>query len=402
MILKDIATAIKLSKEILIMKDYKLIGTVCEYNPFHYGHKYNLDKAKRHFNADYTVCVMSGSFVQRGDVAIYDKWSRAECAVKYGADLVLELPVYYTMQSAKNFCFGGVKVLNSVGADFLTFGSECGDIDFLKSVADVIKCEPEPFKETLKEELKKGVGYPSAIQKAIKGTLGCDYTLSPNDSLAVNYLIAIDELKSNIVPFTIKRENSYHDTLPGEEFASATAIRNMIFNNENHEKYAPLCDAPTHSIKNIESLILGYLRISTAEAFKNITGIEDGLDLRIIECAKKSGTLEQFYKNLSTKRYTDHRLRRAVLSCIMGINKSYTMDYIRPLAFNRNGAKILSDLKKNCPLTIISKTADFKPSKDSMFNLDIKATDIASLCSEDESGRFAGKDYTKSPIFIEN
>ncbi len=386
------------------MKDFKIVGTVCEYNPFHYGHQYNFNTAKRHFNADYTVCVMSGSFVERGDVAIFDKWKRAECAVRNGADLVLELPAYYVLQSAKNFAYGAVKILDLIGVDYLTFGSESGDIEKLKKVADIVYHEPECFKQSLKEELSKGIGYPSAMQTAISKALDAEYISSPNDILGINYLVALNELKSGIIPYTVKRENSYHSKNADTEFASATAVRDMIYRCEDYTQYAPKCDAVCHSISNIEEFILGYIRLKGLEdkdCFKNITGMENGLDLRIIQCAKDSSTLDEFFEKLSCKRYTDHRLRRAVLACMIGLNQSYKMDYIRPLAFNRNGAKILSHINKVCPLPVISKVADFEMSDESMLNLDIRATDIASLCSSDKSLRYAGKDYKISPIFAD-
>ncbi len=383
------------------MKNYKTVGTVCEYNPFHYGHSYNFNKAKKDLNADYTVCVMSGSFVQRGDVAIFDKWARAKCAVLNGADLVVELPCYYVLQSAKNFAYGAIKLLDSIGVDFLTFGSENGNLDYIKKVADILYNEPKEFKDELKKLLDSGMGYPYAMENAIKRIMGTDFSLNPNDSLGINYLNALKELKSDIIPYTVKRVNNYHLTDAEGEFASATAIRNMIAENIDSSKYAPVICEPTYSLNNIEALILGHLRILPGDKdFSGISGMENGLDIRIMECAKKSTSLKEFFKMLSCKRYTDHRLRRAVLCLILGIENGYKMDYIRPLAFNKNGAKILKDIKESCSLKIISKTADFDLKPDSMLNLDIKSTDLASLCCNDKKKRYAGKDYSISPVFI--
>ena len=384
------------------MKNYKTVGTVCEYNPFHYGHSYNFNKAKKDLNADYTVCVMSGSFVQRGDVAIFDKWTRAKSAVLNGADLVVELPVFYVLQSAKNFAYGAVKVLNSIGVDYLTFGSESGNLDYLNKVSDVVYNEPQEFKDELKKHLDGGMGYPFAMENAIKKIIGKDFSLNPNDSLGINYLNALKDLRSDIIPYTVKRVNNYHSSDIAGGFASATAIRNMIYENTDYTDYAPEVNEPTYSLNNIEAFILGHLRIlPDGKDFSGILGMENGLDARIIDCAKKSTSLKEFFEMLSCKRYTDHRLRRAVLCLILGIESGYKMDYIRPLAFNRNGAKILKDIKESCELEIISKTADFDLKPESMLNLDIKATDIAALCCNDSKLRYAGRDYSISPIFVD-
>lgn len=384
------------------MNNLKTAGIVCEFNPFHYGHKYIIEYAKNNLNADAVICIMSGSFVQRGDTAVFDKWSRAKTAVQNGADLVIELPVYYVLQSAQKFAYGAIKILNDLNCvDMLAFGSENSNMDLLNKISDLLYAEPEQFKSVIKDELKKGGGYPYAIDTAIKKSIDGNITLMPNDRLAINYLTALKKLNSNIQPAAIKRNNLYHSDIADNLFASATAVRKMIANKEDFSKFAPnYNNVCIYDIKNIESLILGFFRTVKADAIKNTVGFEDGFENLVIRAARKSRTLNEFYDMLTSKRYTNHRVRRAVLCALLGISGEFTADYVRPLAFNKTGAKILSAVKANSHLPVIAKTADFNINKHSMLNIDIRATDIASLCAQDINYRIAGKDYITSPALV--
>lgn len=384
-----------------MIDNLSVAGVICEYNPFHNGHLYQIESIKKS-GYDFVVCVMSGSFVQRGDLAIYDKWERAKTAVENGADLVIELPAYYVLQSAQNFAHGGVKILDSLGyVDALVFGSESDDGKKLVKMADVIVEETEEFKTILSKSLKSGDGYPKAYEKAISASLGEEITLLPNDILAINYISQIKKLGSSIVPVPMKRMGDYHSkSHPDGSFASATEVRDMINKGLDITDLVPdTCDT-TFSLLNIESFVLGVLRSKTESQLENIPGMEQGLARRIITCAKESSTLDEFFSSCTTKRYTKSRIGRITLSILLDISAYSTLDYLRVLAFKSDSSNLLSEIKKKCPLPLVTKVADFVPGEKSMFRYDILSTDIASLACSDISKRKSGRDYITSPVIV--
>lgn len=384
-----------------MINDKKVAGIICEYNPFHNGHKYQIDKTRADTGCEYVVCAMSGSMVQRGDVAVYDKWSRCRSAIAGGADLVIELPAYYVLQSAQNFAHGGVELLTGLGVvDILSFGSESGDTEALDKTANALVSESDDFRRALEKALSSGMGYPAAVQEALAYVV--KEPLMPNDILAVNYLTAIKKMNSPLMPYVLKRNVPYHgETASDESNASATAIRGMICRGEDYSDYVPcLNKAPTYDIHNVQNLVLGYMRLCKPQNLKDITGMEDGLENRLISCAKAASDLDEFFASAVSKRYTAHRIRRVVLSSLMNMTPGRKLDYIRVLGFNGKGRELLAEIKKKSNLTTVTKTADFKPCDDSMFEFDILATDLAALCCNDKSKRSAGADYTTSPIII--
>ncbi len=380
----------------------KVCGIVCEYNPFHNGHKYQIEQTRR-LGYDYVICAMSGSMVQRGDVAIYDKWFRAKTAVENGADLVTEIPAYYVLQSAQNYARGAVGLLDSLGiVDGLSFGSESGDIHLLSKIADILCDEPPIFKSALAAALQKGLGYPAACESAISETIGkAQVSLNPNDILAVNYMSELKKIGSAITPVAVTRSGGYHDTAPlSPDCASATAVRKLIADGKDISAYVPGISNERYSLSRIESLILGSLRLADAASLDDIAGIEPGLANRIVSCAKSCATLDEFFAACTSKRYTAHRIRRAVLCALLGIKQGGVTDYVRVLAFSENGKKLLAQIKKNSSLAIVTKTADFSPGERSVFRFDIAATDIAALCCDFSEKRKSGKDFTTSPLFV--
>ncbi len=384
-----------------MIDNLSVAGVICEYNPFHNGHLYQIETIKKS-GYDFVVCVMSGAFVQRGDLAIYDKWERAKTAVENGADLVIELPTYYVLQSAQNFAHGGVKILDSLGfVDALVFGSESDDGKKLVKMADVIGEETGEFKTILSESLKSGDGYPKAYEKAISASLGEEITLLPNDILAINYISQLKKLGSSIVPVPMKRKGDYHSkTHSHGSFASATEVRDMINKGLDITDLVPdTCDI-TFSLDNIESYVLGVLRSKDEHQLKNVPGMEQGLARRIITCAKESSTLDEFFSSCTTKRYTKSRIGRITLGILLDIDGDSILDYLRVLAFKSDSSNLLSEIKKKCPLPLVTKVADFVPGEKSMFRYDILSTDIASLACSDILKRKSGRDYITSPVIV--
>jgi len=361
-------------------------GIVCEFNPFHNGHKYLIEQTREKTGTDAIVCVMSGSFVQRGDVAVFDKWQRAEMAVKNGADLVVELPVSSVLQSADKFADGAVSILSSLGAKGLAFGAECERLELLKEIANVRANESEEYKKVLKDALDAGKGYPAACEEAIKACIKDvdSDAFGPNSTLAVSYIKAAIDKGNNLDFCAVKRIGDYHSTDLSVRYPSATAIRENLLKEGRSDVY---------DIKRLETLILGKFRSSSEKEIGDICSMEDGLALRMIKAAGEVTTLEEFIAKCVTKRYTAHRIRRVMLCTLLGIKEYETPRYARVLALNEKGAGILKQAKER-DIEIITKIN--KNNIPDMLRKDILSTDIAALCV----GGKAGMDFTKSPVVL--
>ena len=333
----------------------KTAAIICEYNPFHYGHKYQLEQT-RAAGATHIVCVMSGNFTQRGDVAVYDKHIRARTALENGADLVLELPTKYSLSAAEGFARGAVGIIEALGCvDMLSFGSECGDIEALKEAAGA--AEFAHNSEELKELMRKGSSYPAALAQTVKQYYTddvCDLLSSPNNTLGIEYIKALDDIGSGIEPYTISRSGAEHDSNEGNSgFASASLIRRRILCGEDHSQYAPVTDAPHADIKRLETAILAKLRTMRPDDFNAVYDAAQGLGERLCKASRRACTLEELYFLTKTKRYTLARIRRAVLCSFLGVDKKMLYEppaYIRILGMNGKGREILAAAQCGLPM----------------------------------------------------
>lgn len=380
-------------------------AVICEYNPFHNGHKYQLERIKQ--NSDAVICIMSGDFVQRGDIAVFDKFQRAKAALLSGADLVIMLPVCYSLASAELFAQGGVHLCNSLCiVDRLYFGSECGDIKKLISASEILLSEPQAVSAKIKQLLKTGMNYPSAKTCAYEGLIDDDILSEPNNILALEYIKAIKKLNSKIEPVTIKRNAAgHHDIAATDKIASATAIRSLIYNGNEYNNYIPdnaykiFCNLTPAKLSSLDSVLSYVIRTKSIEEIANINDVGEGLENRIkssVSCCSGFCEISEYVK---TKRYTLTKINRILLSLIMGIDKNTPKsapDYIRVLGMNDKGAKLLSMIKSRSDLPIITKTADFKGFNKS-FEYDMLAADLYSLSVGKSC---CGTDYKKSPIKI--
>ncbi len=368
----------------------KTAGIIAEYNPFHNGHKYHIEETRKLTDAEGVIVVMSGHFVQRGEYAICDKWSRAKMAIKGGADLVVELPAVYSCQSAEYFARGAVSILESLKCNYLSFGTEAENTEEIIKIAEYLKNPDEKFRKTLEESLKKGASYPKALSDA----LGNDTVNTPNNVLAIEYLKQIKNMK----PVGVKRQGSLHD---GK--GSASDIRAKINANENAENLMP--DTSTVIFGNAlkanceiyEKLVLYKLRTINADELKNVPDVNEGLENRIIQMSHKATTLDELLELVKTKRYTMARIRRILTNALLGITKEDIIkspEYIRVLAMNKKGMQILSDLRDNTDIPIITKVADAP--KSAMLEADVRATNIYSLLTNTPSMA----DYTTSPVIL--
>ena len=368
----------------------KVAGVISEFNPFHNGHRYLIEKIKSE-HADCVVAIMSGNFVQRGDVAITDKYERAKAALQGGCDLVVELPTIFALSSAERFAKGGVDIAKALSCDILCFGAENDDINKLTEIADVFS--DEDFKSKLKENLSAGEYYPKAVSYAIYSILGEEYAQAlsgANNTLAVEYIKALKN--TDISPVAIKRLGVEHDSdKTYKNIASATFIRSLIKENKSYSDYTDIELSDYADINELETAILYKLRTMSKDDIEKLPDVAEGLHNRIFECARKSNSLEEFYSNLKTKRYTLSRLRRIVVCALLNITKESTcgdVSYVRVLGMTQKGSTLL----KNCTLPIVCNFPnDYEKLDDkskALFDIDIQANSIYSLA------KVKSKDFT--------
>ena len=383
-------------------------GIICEYNPFHNGHKHHIEQTKESFGATHIVAVMSGNFTQRGDVAIVDKYKRTETALKNGVDLVIELPVAFSLASAEQFAQGAVFLLNSLGCvNMLSFGSECGNINLLKETAGAVCFARES--DELTSYMKNGMSYPAALQKAI-GKFYTDDVIetlaTPNNTLAVEYIKALDELASSIRPVTIKRKAAGHDSdlSTNPEIASASQIRKLLQAGEDISAFAPDCNfSNTASLANLETAILSKLRFMSRNDMEKTPNVLTGLDNRIYKAVRVSTNLNELLFLIKTKRYTLARIRRIVLSAYLGITKNDLKNnpsYVRILGMNGMGKEILSEAK--CELPIDTSLAQLAKKSDTA----MKQAKLEERCDNQYAislgkRQVCGLDYTAKPIILD-
>ena len=407
-----------------------VLGIIAEYNPFHNGHLYQLNSSKSITNSDYSIAIISGNFTQRGDVAIVDKWTRAQMALENGIDLVIELPTVYAISSAENFASGAVKILDSLGiVNFLSFGSECNDISILSQVTDVLIDEPPEYKTLLSHELDKGVSFPKARERALMMYLNdvrrfASVLSSPNNILGIEYLKALKRQKSPMQPITIQRKDSKYndDTIPTDsQFASATALRKLCATHHSDilQRFIPeasynlLSSAMENgnivkSLSDFDKLIIYTLRKMTTDEIANLPDVSEGLEFAIKSAVNQCNTVSELLSIINTKRYTQTRLQRIFLYAILGITKKdmqlskVTKPYVRILGFNDKGRELISEISKtNKKLTIISsvkKFMDSNPNKNlkQLLEKDIWATNVYTLGYEYDS--IGNLDYTHKLI----
>lgn len=283
---------------------------ICEFNPLHFGHKRLIDYAKTF--SDNVVCVMSGNFVQRGMPSCCNKYKRALHALMAGADLVAELPTVFATASAEDFALGGVKAANELRADFLVFGSECGDIDKLHKCVDKLKSDKVNAK--IHEELSRGASYPKAVAAACES----DIADKPNNVLAMEYLRALEKTNSRIVPMTLIREDNFN----GEPqlFASSSALRQRADLRGKYTFDFVARDINDKIEKRYCEFAVRFLSLAEANDLQNTAGISEGLQNRIFAADKTHG-FEKMIEEIKTKRYTRLKIQRIVLNTVLGIDK---------------------------------------------------------------------------------
>ena len=373
-------------------------GMICEWNPFHRGHAYLIDRLRRG-GATHIAAVMSGNFVQRGEAAVLEKRARARQALPCGVDLVVELPLPWAAAGAERFALGGIALLDALGADMVGFGSECGGIEPLKNASAALSSPS--LHGAMLDELNRGATFAAARQSAVGRLFGeetAGLLRDPNNILGIEYLRAIDRLGSSLTPVTFKRLGSAHDAEDGQgAFPSSRRIRSLLQSGRDCSRLMPM---PAHtvllreiesgrapaSLKYAERAVLARLRTMGEKDFAALPDLSEGLENRILSSARKATGLEELYSLAKTKRYPLARIRRIVLSAFLGLERSHstgTPPYLRVLGIGERGSEILHRAGEKAKLPIISRFSDLAALDEharSIALLESRAADLYALC----------------------
>jgi predicted nucleotidyltransferase len=427
----------------------KVLGIITEYNPFHQGHRLHIEKSLEASQADACICIMSGAFLQRGEPAIVNQWARTEVALNFGVDLVIQLPVSYSVRSAEYFAFGAIRLLEATKiVDFICFGSELGEIEPLKQIAKIIANEPTEVSKKIKASLSTGLSYPQARSQALVEYIKANQDEfkkssekyiqilnNPNNILGIEYIKALIQSESSITPLTIKREGEGYHSQEIRKLASASAIRKNLQENYNQNK--KLIDEKLKQVlpdkscavlenefnqqkgpifyENFSNSILTLLRRITHHDLKNFEDIIGGLENRIKDASIESSSLKELINLINTKCFTQTRIQRILTQILLNLDQT-TLDrfdrgggpqYLRVLGFNHKGRELLKLIKENSTLPLITKVANHYRSNQKtnsllqeMLSLDIKANNIYSLAYPNHNLRRGNIDFRKHPIII--
>lgn len=383
-------------------------AVICEFNPFHRGHKYLLDQMRRD-GCDCIVAVMSTSFTERGDVAVYSKFQRTRDALKGGADIVIELPVVWAVSSAQRFARAGCEIIKTLGCvDRVYFGSECGDVEMLKRAAEAT-LHPQVSAIT-KDLMTQGEYYPNALENAVREVFGgetAQILTSPNNTLGLEYIKSLAD--SHIEIRTIKRVGADHDTDDVvDNFASASKIRADILADKDSSHLLPEsntdCQNPAF-YEYGERAVLYALRKMCAEDFEKLPDVSEGLHNRIYEAVCRHNSIDEILTEIKTKRYTHARLRRILTCAVLGITKEHqnmSVPYIRVLGFSSNGELFLKQTMKTSSLPFIINVAGALDSLNDnardILDIEMKATNIRTVF--EKSPTECNQDFTNGIIKV--
>ena len=384
----------------------KTAGIVAEFNPFHNGHRYLIEKT-REAGATHVVAVMSGSFVQRGEPALFSKWERTEAALRCGVDLVLELPVPYALGSAERFAAGAVGLLRALGCvDLLSFGSECGDAELLRRAAAC--CLEAERGETMPSLLKRGLPYPAARQQAVAllDPEAARLLKRPNDTLGVEYAKAALRQGEPFPLMTVRRAAIAHDAgRPEGRFASASFLRGELAAGHDVDDYLPEGTRGIYTrgavTSRLERAVLWRLRGMTAAELACLPDVTEGLENRLYAVAQTAESVGGFLEAVKTKRYPHARLRRILWYAMLGIRaEDYAapLPYLRVLGFGPGGRAVLREAKKTARLPLVSDFPEVVTASERFALLEKAATDLRGLAVDPPER--CNQDYTKKLIVL--
>ena len=363
-----------------------IIGIVTEYNPFHNGHKYQIDTIKRMYPDSLIIVVTSSSFTERGEISFLDKWTKAKISLDMGIDLVIELPFVFSTESSDIFASSSIKLLNELKIDTLVFGSETNDVEVFKTLAN-IQLNNKEYDKRVKDYLDKGLNFPTSMSKALKDISSINI-IEPNDILALSYTKEILKHNKDINIVSIKRTSDYHDISSNNEIISASNIRNKLLNSIDIKKFVP--NITYKYLKDIKidfDLYFNLLKykINTSKDLSIYWTVDEGIENRLKKYINSSDNLDEFINSVKTKRYTYNRINRMLTHILIGFTKvdkkKYNSpSYIRILGMSNKGRNYLNSIKKTVNLPIITKYKDMNE-----LSFELKVTNIYSMLVNNKS-----------------
>ncbi len=395
-----------------------ILSIVSEYNPLHNGHLYHFKKSVDLTSADVKVAIMSGNFVQRGEPAILNKWKRAELALKAGFDLVIELPCVYAISSAENFAYGAMKIADEIKSSFVSFGSECGDLDKLRTLSKLIIDNQEKYIYFVKEKISEGFSYPKSQELVIADLFGKKFAdlCKSNNILGLEYLKALNLFKSSIIPITVERNNFnlissseirkiLRDNIATEDISIDKFVPDYVF--DSLKEYSDNGNIVL-SLKAFERELFYILRTCNLDDMENIPDLPDNMISSLKKAANSFNSIEDLINNLKNKSITQARIKRILLYILLGVTKKdieiskSIIPYIRVIGMTDNGKKLLPIISQSCK--VITSVKDFESKcKDSnllrLLDIDKRATNIYTLAYSSDSR--SNLDYTTKIITLD-
>lgn len=382
---------------------------ISEYNPFHFGHLYHLNESISQTDTDFKVAIISGNFVQRGEPSIINKWEKAKVALSAGFDLVLELPTLYAISSAENFANGSIKIADQIGSNYISFGTESGDLEKLKKLSSLINKNEKEYITNVKEKIAEGFSYPKSQELVIDKMFGNEFlgVCKPNNILGLEYLKSLNAISSNITPITVKRDLDKSSSSDVRALLRTSGFKIEDLKNSIPDfSYEILAENIENgnavlSLKAFEKEIIYILRTIDNEKLKNIPDVPENMLSNLKKIACSTNSLDELITALKNKSITQARIQRILLYILLGITKSdmelskRITPYVRVLGMSENGKKILSDISKD--INVITSVKAFEKTCDDsdllrMLEIDKKATDIYTLAYVNDS--VANLDYT--------
>ena len=378
------------------------IGIICEYNPFHNGHLYQIKKIKETYKDSLIIVCLSSCFMQRGEASILNKWDKTRLAIESGVDLVLELPFAFATQYQDIFAKGALTILNHLKIDTLVFGSECNDIELLKNLAS-IQLKDESYNYLVKRYLDLGLNYPTSLSKALFDISGVKLD-KPNDLLALAYVKEIIKNNYDIEPFSIRRTSDYHNSNLDSDIVSASTIRKLLKDGVNVNNYLPynIYDYLSEIDEDKYFALLKYQIINNIDCLDKFQTVDEGIENRIIKYINMVNSKEELILKVKSKRYTYNKINRMFTHILTNFTKedakNLEIEYLRVLGFNTRGKNYLNKIKKDIDIPIINK---YIPNMYKCLDIEFRVSLIYSLILKDKGDDFLKREYRNKPVIYD-
>lgn len=387
---------------IYLVKFMHKIGIICEYNPFHNGHLYQIKKIKETYKDSLIIVCLSSCFMQRGEASILNKWDKTRLAIESGVDLVLELPFAFATQYQDIFAKGALTILNHLKIDTLVFGSECNDIELLKNLASV-QLKDESYNYLVKRYLDLGLNYPTSLSKALFDITGVKLD-KPNDLLALAYVKEIIKNNYDIEPFSIRRTSDYHNSNLDSDIVSASTIRKLLKDGVNVNNYLPynIYDYLSEIDEDKYFALLKYQIINNIDCLDKFQTVDEGIENRIIKYINMVNSKEELILKVKSKRYTYNKINRMFTHILTNFTKedakNLEIEYLRVLGFNTRGKNYLNKIKKDIDIPIINK---YIPNMYKCLDIEFRVSLIYSLILKDKGDDFLKREYRNKPVIYD-